>query len=173
MNVTTVGRKINLRGNFIEHVEKRLSKFDKYFDDENATATVTCRVEKERHTVEILMKSRGLLYRAERTAPSLQVAFDTAADQLVKQIVKHKDTLGARIKKGVPELDIAVEEEIAVSTLVREKRFPVSAMTVDEAVLQMDMLSHNFYMFKNESTGIINVVYRRNDGNYGLLVPLD
>lgn len=172
MKVTTVGRKINLRNNFIEKVEKRMAKFDRYFDDDNATATVTATVEKERHTAEITLKSRGFYYRSECTESSLEAAFNNAADILLKQIVKNKEKLGARVKKGLLEAD-AAQLAADTFTVVREKTFVVEAMSAEEAALRMDMLSHNFYMFKNDETGLINVVYRRHDGNYGVLIPLD
>lgn len=173
MKVSTVGRKINLRQNFIDGVERRMAKFDRYFDDPDATATVTATLEKDRHTAEITLKSKGLIYRAERTANSLEAAFNDAADTLIKQIVKNKDKLGSRIKKGTVELPQPADEPEEKGTIVREKTFAVEPMTPEDAVLQMNMLGHNFFLFKNKSTGAMNVVYRRNDGNYGLLIPLD
>ncbi len=172
MKIKTVGRKINLKQNFIDKVEKRLDKFDRYFEDD-AEATVTCSVEKDRHTAEITVRSRGLIFRSERTAPSLEAAFNDAADQIVKQITKNKNKLGAKIKKAV-DVDLgAAPEEQSEHELVREKTFAVEPMSVEDAALQMDMLSHSFFIFKNKDTNAINVVYRRHDGNYGLLVPLD
>ena len=172
MKITTVGRKVNLRQSFIDHAEKRMQKFDKFFgDDAAAAATVAATVEKDRRTVEITLRSRGIIYRSESTDSSLDAAFNDAADQLSKQIIRHKEKLGDRIKKE--QAEAALTEERQDYSVVREKTFVVEKMTVDEAALQMDLLSHSFYLFKNEKTGEINVVYRRKDGNYGVIIPLD
>lgn len=176
MKTTTLGRKITLRQSFIEKVEKRISKLDRYFDDD-AAATVTASHEKDRFTAEITVKNKGIIYRAERTAVSLDDAFNSAADQIVKQIVKNKEKLGSRIKRGAQEPDFFVptddyEVEGGEPHIVREKTFAVEAMTADDAALQMEMLDHSFFVFKDSLSGAVNVVYRREDGNYGLLKPL-
>lgn len=176
MNISTIGRKITLRQSFISKVEKRLQKLDRYFEDD-AKATVTASHEKDRFTAEITVKNKGILYRAERTAPSLDDAFNAAADQIVNQIVKNKEKLGTRIKRGAQEPDLFIPEtdyevEGGEPEIVREKTFAVESMSPDEAVLQMDMLDHSFFIFKDSLSGNINVVYRRQDGNYGLLKPL-
>ena len=176
MKITTIGRKITLRQSFIEKVEKRIQKLDRYFD-EDAAATVTASRGKDCFTAEITVKNKGILYRAERTAQSLDDAFNDAADQIVKKIVKNKEKLGARIKRGgaepdffVPEADYELEGD--GPHIVREKTFAVEPMTADEAALQMEMLDHSFFIFKDIDSGGVSVVYRRADGNYGLLKPL-
>lgn len=176
MKITTLGRKITLRQSFINKVETKLRKLDRYFEDD-ATATVTASHEKDRFTAEITVKNRGILYRAERTAPSLDEAFGAAADQIVRQIVKNKEKLGTRIKRGAPEPDYFVpkddyEVEGGEPHIVREKTFALEAMTPDDAALQMEMLDHSFFVFKDLESTSVNVVYRREDGNYGLLKPL-
>lgn len=175
MNVKTAGRKVSLKQNFVTTVEKRLDKFDRYFD-KDAEATVTVTVENNRQTVEITVRSRGFIYRAERTAFDMEQAFAEAADVIEKQIVKNKDKLGARIKKQdqsaeMPPLfsaDDIVDEEYRI---VREKRFTVKPMSVEEAVLQMNMLGHSFFVFLSDESGDVCVVYRRRDDDYGLLIP--
>lgn len=176
MKITTLGRKITLRQSFIGKVEKKLQKLDRYFYDD-AAATVTVSHEKDRFTVEITVKNKGIIYRAERTSLSLDDAFNLAADQIIKQIVKNKEKLGARIKRGAQEADYLVPEddyelEGGEPHIVREKTFALEAMTADEATLQMEMLDHSFFVFKDVVSGAVNVVYRREDGNYGLLKPL-
>jgi ribosomal subunit interface protein len=174
MKIKTFGRKVNLKENFISMVEKRMAKFDRFFDD-NAECQVTVTVETNRQTVEVMVKSQNFLYRAERTAPDMETAFDAAADLIGKQIVKNKEKLGARIKRsengdytdfgfdGIP-----LDDEYRI---VREKRFAVKPMMVEEAVLQMNMLNHSFYVFLNAETESICVVYRRKDDDYGLIIP--
>lgn len=176
MKIKTLGRKVTLKENFITMAEKRMTKFDRFFEDD-AECHITVTVEANRQTVEITLKSQGFLYRAERSAPDMESAFVEAADLIGRQIVRNKNKLGARIKRAEAvdlsdfegELDSpAVDEEYRI---VREKRFTVKPMTVAEAVLQMNMLNHSFYVFLNVEAGGICVVYRRNDDDYGLLIP--
>ena len=176
MKVRTTGRKITLSDNFVEKATKRLQKFDRFFVDE-ADATITASREKDRVTVEITVKSRGLLYRTERTNPDLETAFNDAADLMMRQIVKNKEKLGTRVK--AKEVDLAVEElqlepelEQTDHRIVREKRFMVESMSEEEAVLQMELLGHSFFLFRNRETEEINVVYRRHDDTFGLLIPI-
>ena len=139
MKLTITGRKINLRDSFKERVDKKFTRFDKFFDD-NADADVTVTMERNRYTIEVTVRSNGYIYRAEKSG-------------------------------GGDYEDEEIEDE--QFQIVRTKKFPVFAMDVDEAVLQMNMLGHQFFMFRNIEDGSINVVYRRSDGDYGLLIPED
>ena len=171
MKITIVGRKVNLRDNFKELAEKKLSKFDRIFD-EDAEATVTVTVERNRQTVEITIKQRGMIYRAEETTQEINEALDHVVAALGKQIRRNKTKL-ERTKKMQPvELtDTYYDEPDEEYQLVRTKRFFVKVMTPEEAILQMNLLGHEFFMFRDDVSGEINVVYRRKDGDYGLLVP--
>ena len=171
MKITIVGRKVNLRDNFKELAEKKLSKFDRIFD-EDAEATVTVTVERNRQTVEITIKQRGMIYRAEETTQEMNEALDHVVAALGKQIRRNKTKL-ERTKKMQPvELtDTYYDEPDEEYQLVRIKRFFVKVMTPEEAILQMNLLGHEFFMFRDDVSGEINVVYRRKDGDYGLLVP--
>lgn len=171
MKITIVGRKVNLRDNFKELAEKKLSKFDRIFD-EDAEATVTVTVERNRQTVEITIKQRGMIYRAEETTQEMNEALDHVVAALGKQIRRNKTKL-ERTKKMQPvELaDTYYDEPDEEYQLVRTKRFFVKVMTPEEAILQMNLLGHEFFMFRDDVSGEINVVYRRKDGDYGLLVP--
>ncbi len=172
MKITIVGRKVNLRNNFKELAERKLSKFDRIFD-EDAEATVTVTVERNRQTVEITIKQRGMIYRAEETAMEMNDALDEVISALGRQIRRNKTRL-EKAKKVNPDIDFPdalydePDEEIHV---VRTKSFFVKVMTPEEAILQMNMLDHQFFMFRDDASGEINVVYRRKDGDYGLLVP--
>ncbi len=173
MKVKTLGRKVNLKDRFISMVEKRLAKFDRFFDDD-AECQVTVTVENNRQTAEITVKSKGFIYRAERTASDMETAFNEAADIIGKQIVKNKGKLGARIKRienNYDEFGLSPDTVDDAYNIVREKRFHVKPMSVEEAVLQMNMLSHSFYLFLNADTESVCAVYRRNDDDYGLLIP--
>ena len=179
MKLTITGRKINLRDSFKERVDKKFRKFDKFFD-ESADTTVTVTMERNRYTIEVTIRSDGYIYRAEKTGLDLDEALDLVVDSLSAQIRRNKKKLAKRVKGpnpmeafeplgGDPEEEIEDEE----FQIVRTKTFPVFAMDVDEAVLQMNMLGHQFFMFRNSESGQINVVYLRRDGDYGLLIPED
>lgn len=176
MKITITGRKVNLRDNFKERVDKKLAKFSKMFD-ENAEAKVTVTVEHNRQTVEVTIINSGMIYRVENTAEEMNDALDQVVYLLGRQVRKHKTRLAKRLRDGVideyisesPEID-DVQEETEYE-VVKTKSLPIKPLTVDEAILQMNMIGHKFFMFENANTGIINVVYVRNDGKYGLLVP--
>lgn len=172
MKINIVGRKVNLRNNFKELVERKLSKFDRIFD-EDAEATVTVTVEKNRQTVEITVKQRGMIYRAEDTAAEMNEALDQVIAALGRQIRRNKTRL-EKAKKVDPGADLAdayYDEPDEDLDLVRVKRFFVEVMTPEEAILQMNMLDHEFFLFRDDVSGEVNVVYRRKDGSYGLLIP--
>ena len=172
MKVTIIGRKVNLRNNFKELAERKLAKFDRIFDDD-AEAVVTVTVERNRQTVEITIRQRGMICRAEETALDMNEALDHVISALGRQIRRNKTRL-EKAKKVDPGLEFAdayydePEEELQV---VRTKRFAVKVMTPEEAIMQMNMLDHEFFLFRDDESGEINVVYRRKNGDYGLLVP--
>ncbi len=172
MKITITGRKVNLRNNFKELVEKKLAKFDRIFD-EDAEAVVTVTVERNRQTVEITIRQRGMICRAEDTSLDMNEALDHVIAALGRQIRRNKTRL-EKTKKMDPGLEFAdayydePEEELQVA---RTKRFAVKVMTPEEAIMQMNMLDHEFFMFRDDASGEINVVYRRKNGDYGLLVP--
>ncbi|MDL2219898.1 ribosome-associated translation inhibitor RaiA, partial [Ruminococcaceae bacterium OttesenSCG-928-O06] len=164
------GRKVNLKDSFVERAEKRLAKLDKFFTDE-AEANVTVVVEKNFQKVEITVRDRGFVVRAERSAPQMEDAFDAAADVLTQNIVKNRKRLSERLQRPIEGEEAFDFEEEESYHLIREKRFVVKPSTVEEAILQMNMLNHSFYLFRDADTDEINAVYARKDGSYGLLVP--
>mgnify|MGYP000946276088 CR=1 FL=1 len=178
MKVIIVGRKVSLRDNFKELAKKKLARFDRIFE-EDAEAKVVVTLEKNRQTVEITICSRGMIYRAESTLKEMNVALDEAIDSLASQIRRNKERLEQR--KKIRSVDATAlfggqasggnaEEEDELKP-VRTKHFIVKPMNVEEAVLQMYLLEHQFFLFRNEETEEINVVYRRKDGGFGLLEP--
>lgn len=175
MKITYTARKVNLRDNFKERVEKKLAKLNKLFSD-NATANVVVTLEKNRQTVEITIRDRGMVYRAESTMPEMNDALDRTVDILIRQIRKNKTKLEKRLKSGslddfvqdTPEIE---EEPVDEYKVIRKKQVLVKPLSVDEAILEMNMISHDFFMFINAETDEVNVVYKRADGNYGLLEP--
>ncbi len=175
MKITYTARKVNLRDNFKERVEKKLLKFEKLFS-EDAAVNVVVTLEKNRQTVEITIKDNRMIYRVESTMPEMNDALDKAVDMLMRQIRKNKTKLEKRIKSGSMEEFVMLnsqpddidEDDYQV---VRKKQVLVKPITVDEAILEMNMINHSFFMFINAETDEINVVYKRDDGNYGLLEP--
>lgn len=175
MKITYTARKVNLRDNFKERVEKKLLKFGKLFS-EDAAVNVVVTLEKNRQTVEITIRDNGMVYRAESTMEEMNDALDKVTDILMRQIRKNKTRLEKRIKTGsIEDLVIDIQDndepEDDDYQVVRKKQVLIKPISVDEAILEMNMVNHNFFMFINAETDEINVVYRRTDGNYGLLEP--
>ncbi len=175
MKITYTARKVNLRDNFKERVEKKLAKLSKLFS-ENAAAHVVVTLEKNRQTVEITIRDKGMVFRAESTMPEMNDALDKTVDILTRQIRKNKTKLEKRLKSGslddfvqdTPEIDEPVVDEYNV---IRKKQILVKPISVDEAILEMNMVNHDFFMFINAETDEVNVVYKRSDGDYGVLEP--
>ena len=174
MKITYTARKVNLRDNFKERVEKKLAKFKKLFSDD-AVAHVVVTLEKNRQTVEITIRDNRMVYRAESTQPEMNDALDRVVDILMRQIRKNKTRLEKRVKAGgieaitaelPPQIAEEPEEEYEI---VRKKQILVKPISVDEAILEMNMINHDFFMFINAETDEVNVVYKREGGNYGLL----
>lgn len=173
MKITYVARKVTLRDNFKERVERKLLKFEKIFSD-NADATVVVTLEKNRQTVEITIKDNSMVYRAESTMPEMNDALDKVAEMLQRQLRRHKTRLSKRLRTGTLDdffLDSLPDESEEEINVVRKKQIPVKPVSIEEAILQMEMTGHKFYMFVNADTNEINVVYARDDGAYGLLEP--
>lgn len=177
MNITVIGRKCTPRDSFKERAEKKLAKLDKFFGDE-ATAKVTATVEKTSQTVEVTVNNNGILYRAQNKGNELNEALDGCIDLLVRQIRKNKTRLEKKLHTGAFDSLTAepgeepVEEETEFD-VVRIKTITVKPQTVEEAILQMNMLGHSFYLFRNAADGNISLVYSREDGGYGLITPED
>lgn len=177
MKITYTARKVNLRENFKERVEKKLLKFEKLFSDE-AVANVVVTLEKNRQTVEITIRDNGMVYRVESTMPEMNDALDKVVDMLMRQIRKNKTKLAKRMKSGSIDdfvMQTANEHSDEVEDdeykVVRKKQILIKPISVDEAILEMNMVNHNFFMFINAETDEVNVVYRRSDGDYGVLEP--
>ncbi|HIW73570.1 MAG TPA: ribosome-associated translation inhibitor RaiA [Firmicutes bacterium] len=171
MKTTITGRKVPVTDSFAERTEKKLAKLDKFFDSD-AAAEVTVTQERNLQRVEITIRYNGLLFRAEDAAAEANEAVDKLVDILFRQIRRNKTRLEKRLRSDAFAGVFQDEEtEEPAFRVVRSKKFPVKPMDVEEAILQMNMLGHQFYMFRNMDTNEINVVYARRDGDYGLLEP--
>lgn len=171
MNITITGKRTTIRDPFKERAQKKLQKLDRFFG-EDVNASIVVSTVKDRETVEVTIQSNGMFFRSEKTTADRADSLDAVVDSLFRQIVKNKTKLEARLRSNAfdPGLEGSAEpeEEFVVT---RSKRFPIKPITIDEAILEMNMLGHEFYMFRNAESGEINVVYRRKGGNYGLIEP--
>ncbi len=175
MKYNIVGRKVNLRDNFKERVYKKLGKFEKIYS-EDAEANVKVTLEKNRQTVEVTIYDNGMTYRAESTAPEMNDALDAVVDILGGQIRKNKAKLSKKLRADSIEQYFAEESDTDVLpeesyNVVKTKNFVVKPLSVEEAILQMNMIGHEFFMFLNSATNQLCVVYKRKDNTYGLLEP--
>lgn len=173
MKISYTARKVNLKDNFKERVEKKLSKYERVFS-ENAEVMVTVTVYKNRQTVEITINDNGMIYRVENTQAEMNEALDINMDKLGRQIRKNKTKLAKRIRPvAIDEyieesVEDDVQEEVSYE-VCRKKTVSLKPMSVDEAILRMNMVNHKFFMFLNEATGKVSVVYVRDNGDYGML----
>lgn len=168
MNITIVGRKVNLRQSFKNYAERKLAKLDKFFNDD-ATLNLTVTVEKNYHKVEITIYDAGMIFRAEQEADEMEEALDIAVDAVVRQIRKNKTRLQRCLRSGAFAEDDPYVDKNYENEIIRHKEIELKPVTVDEAIMQMELLGHMFYMFKDAGTDQIGIVYRRNDGGYGVI----
>lgn len=175
MKITVSGKNINVTDALRDAVMKKISKLDRYFNPE-VEAQVTLSVQKNYHIIEVTIPFDGAILRGEEATDDMYTSVDKVLDKLEKQIAKHRTRIERKLRESslkavdfpVPDSD---DEEEFDSLIVRTKRFAMKPMPVDEAVLQMDLLGHNFYVFQNAVTDEVNVVYKRKDGKYGLIEP--
>lgn len=171
MKTTIVARKMDLTTGLKEYVEKKLTKLDKFFD-EDAEAKITMSVEKNRQKIEATIYSRNTIYRVEQITSDMYVTMDKIIDDMERQIRKNKTRLEKRLRKdafvdaGVYDVPVDEEKEFNV---IKTKTFTTKPMSNEEAILQMNLLGHTFFVYKNSETEKNNIVYKRKDGNYGII----
>ena len=170
MKTSILLRQVTLTDNEKEIIEKKLRKLDKFFDDE-VQAFVTLSRKREHEILELTISSRGMIYRSEVEAESFLHAIDPAVNIIDRQIRKNKTRLEKKVRKeAFAEPEYAGEEiEEDSEELIRTKKFDLRPMTTEDAILQMNLLDHTFFVFLNQDTDTVCVVYRRNDGGYGLI----
>lgn len=171
MKTTIVGRKMTVSDSLKELVGKKLKKFDKFFD-ENAEAFVTFSKKRSMEIIEVTITSGGTLFRGEEEDTTFNNALDSAIESLERQLRKNKTRLEKRLREGAfihSDNDIEVDEETDFK--IRTKTFSFKPMTAEEAILQMNLLGHQFFVFKDADTADTCVVYKRKDGAYGMIMP--
>lgn len=172
MKLNIMAKKLQINAGFTEAAEKKLTqKLSKFFEDE-AEAKITLSEQRDQIALELTVRAGSMIYRAEHTATDKNDALDAAIDKIIRKIRKNKTRLGKRIREGALAEPFAdVVEEQSDYQVIRRKTFRLHPMNVEEAILQMNLLGHSFFLFLNGETGNMNVVYCRDDGNYAVLEP--
>lgn len=172
MRIIISGRNIVVTEALKEKIYKKLAKFEKFFG-ENSEAHATLSVEKGRHIFEVTIPFNGIILRGEEATDDMYMSIDNVIEKLERQVRKQKTKLERRMKDynlrfdtlfdNIPDTD---EEEMKI---VRTKKFTIKPMPAEEAAMQMELLGHSFFVFSNSETEEVNVIYKRKDGNYGLI----
>ncbi|MBQ4116592.1 MAG: ribosome-associated translation inhibitor RaiA [Clostridia bacterium] len=174
MKITTVGRQMDVPRDLKELFETKLLKFDKFFKDE-AEAVITISRKKNLECLELMITANGTLFRSEESDTTFRNALDKAVDTIERQIRKNKTRLEKKFKGSSYDIEAFLGEDYDVEEEgefeIRTKTFSFKPMSVEEAILQMNLLRHEFFVFTNMDTDDVNVVYKRKNGGYGLIVP--
>lgn len=170
MKIVTNGRQMVVGTELKLLFEKKLKRLDKYFDDD-VTAYITLARKKNLERLELTISSKGTMFRSEVTADTFQTALDEAIEKITRQIVRNKTKLKKIVYSGEPDVSEPAEDEEEYNIKI-VKTFDMHPMTSDEAILRMNLLDHSFFMYLNAETGKYNVVYLRNDGDYGIIEPM-
>lgn len=180
MKFTFTDKKLTLPRKVHEYAEKKIGKLERYFQGESEASAVFS-VEKGRNNVEVTIRSGGTILRTAESTADMFASIDAAVADIERQLRRHKTRLEKRLRQDAfvrlaGEDDVsfvppeAEEDEEESFTPVRTKRFPIKPMTVEEAILQMELVGHTFFAFRNEDAGgAFSVVYKRNNGGYGLI----
>ena len=178
MQITTTFRHMEPSDALKSYAEEKLERVKKYID-EPVVAQVFMTVEKIRHTVEVTLTAKGITIKASEETNDMYSATDAVLDKIERQLRRYKERIkdhkpaaesrGRQIQKSIVQAE-SIERQ-AEPVVIRTKTFSIKPMSVDEAVMQMDLLHKDFLVFTDASTEHINVIYRRKDGNYGLIEP--
>jgi putative sigma-54 modulation protein len=172
MKVNIIGRQLNVWDEMKTTIEKKLEKFDKFFGDD-CVATATLSIKHAKKCLELTINAKGAIFRSEVEDETFRNALDRAVYLIERQIRKNKTRLEKRSKEGefiVPDFSDVLDED--PEFIVRTKEFELFPMSVEEAIMQMNLLGHQFFVFFNDETSGISVVYARKDGSYGLINPI-
>lgn len=177
MKFTFTEKKVNLSKSLHNYAEKKVGKLERYFKTDSE-ANLVFSVEKDRNKVELTIRSGSTILRVAESTSDMFASVDAAVTSMERQLRKHKTRLEKRLRQDAFERSVAEEDvssfvpdvvEESEFQVVRTKKFAIKPMAVDEAILQMNLLGHSFYAFKEEDGGAFAVVYKRNDGGYGLI----
>ncbi|AEF95381.1 sigma 54 modulation protein/ribosomal protein S30EA [Desulfotomaculum nigrificans CO-1-SRB] len=171
MKVQVRGKNIDVTPALRDYVEKRLGKLEKFLDN-IGEAQATLVVEGDAQKIEVTIPVNGMLLRGEEATGDMYSAIDLVVEKMERQISRYKGKINRRNGRN-PAGDVAGGEKIEDETpkVLRTKRFAIKPMPLDEAIMQMNLLGHDFFVFSNADTEQVNVIYKRKDGNYGLIEP--
>lgn len=173
MNLVISGRNIDITEGLRSAVEDKIGKLERYFNA-STEVHVTLSTEKSRQKIEVTIPMKGSIIRAEQTSSDMYVAIDLVEEIIERQLRKYKNKLidkeqaAAQLSKDFLEEDAYDDEDIEI---IRTKRFAMKPMDPEEACVQMELLGHNFFVFRNGETDEVNVVYKRKGNTYGLIEP--
>lgn len=175
MKVTIVAKNVEVTPALKEMVEKKISKLDKYFEP-NVEAKATLSVQKNRQIFEVTIPFNGVILRREESSDDMYKSIDIVEEKLQRQIRKQKTKLSRKNTGGSLRYPDFVAGEVKddienAAKVVKVKNFNVKPMSKEEAMLQIELLGHNFFVYEDSESDNINVLYKRNDGNYGLIEP--
>lgn len=174
MNIIVNGRHLEVSPALKSYAEEKLGKFDRYLSH-ITEAVVTLTVEKYRHKAEVLLKANGVLIQAEGVTGEIYSSIDEVVEKLEKQVKKYKEKMVSHRKgegKAIASTAApAATSETEQGKIIKRKRFDMKPMSPEEAAMQMELLDKDFFVFSNHTTGEINVIYKREDGNFGLIEP--
>ncbi len=179
MKFKIIGRRYDVTDKIRDYVEKKLGKLDKFFKDESEARVVIGTI-KDNDYIEATIYASGMMYRAEASDKEILAAIDKIVDVIERQIRKNKTRLSKKIKRDatldanlISGATYTEGEETKEFEVVKTKRFTVKPMSVEEAILQMNLLGHTFFVFKNQETDEMNVVYKRKDGKYAVIESIE
>jgi putative sigma-54 modulation protein len=178
MKFTITEKKIKVSDEIKEYAERKVGKIDRFFRGD-AEAFITFSAERGRYKAEVTLENNGTFYRVSEITSDMHASIDSACASIERQIRKNKTRLEKRLREGAfEEKELAgtylPEEEETDFELVRSKRFPIKPMTPEEAILQMNLLEHTFFAFKDMTAGnAFAIVYRRRNGGYGMISDAD
>ncbi|MBU5486096.1 ribosome-associated translation inhibitor RaiA [Clostridium sp. MSJ-11] len=173
MKIIVNGKNIEITNALRNVVEKKLDKLDKYFSP-NVEAHATLSVQKSRQIIEVTIPFNGVILRGEEATEDMYASIDLVVDKLERQIRKQKTKLQKRLHGDSLKFQFIPDEErkdVQEPRIVKTKKFAIKPMSDEEALLQMELLGHNFFVYESADTGDVNVIYKRKDGNYGLIEP--
>ncbi len=169
MEILIRGNKVEITDSMKNYVKEKLSKLDKYLVNQKAKATVLVKVRSYSQKVEVTIPLKTLILRAEEEQEDFYAAVDLVINKLERQIQKNKAKLESRNKKSK---EINIDDLIPIednSEIVKRKKIDVKPMSSEEAILQMELLGHDFYVYKDSETNSVNVVYKRKEKGYGII----
>ncbi len=171
MKLTVRGNKLEVTDSIRNYVEEKLGKLDKYFEEsDEINANVLFRIQGKNQIVEVTIPIKKYILRAEEANEDLYASIDLVAEKLERQIRKNKTRIKERKVKDIPVINFeAIIEEEPKTTIVKRKSVEMKPMDEEEAVLQMELLGHEFFVFQDIDTDSISVLYKRKDGNYGII----